>query len=345
AVTVLALALRLALGVARAGPDGLHQVFGDSWEAGNEYLPSLPAVEVGGLGWFLDRFAELVPVLPVHSAGHPPGIFVVLHTLGISSSEGMAALVIAASALTAPLTFALARTQLEERPARVAAVLFAFAPVAVLYGAASADALFAAVSTAAAALLLAKPLLARAAGTVALAVASFFNWALLGIGAWVVFVAWAREGLRRALLLGAACGVVLVAFYAGLYAVSGFDPLGTVNATGEVYRVSLARIRPYEFWLFGSPTAFLVALGLPITWYAARAASERQATALALAALLIISAVLGFTKAETERIYLFMVPLACVAAAAVIPRERLEPVLWLLAAQALGAELLFATVW
>jgi hypothetical protein len=32
-----------------------------------------------------------------------------------------------------------------------------------------------------------------------------------------------------------------------------------------------------------------------------------------------VAAVLGFTKAETERVYLFLVPLACVAAAAVLP--------------------------
>jgi methylthioxylose transferase len=55
--------------------------------------------------------------------------------------------------------------------------------------------------------------------------------------------------------------------------------------------------------------------------------------------------VLGFTKAETERIWLFFVPLACVGAAAVMPERRLVPVLGLLAAQAFLMQHLLGTVW
>jgi hypothetical protein len=55
--------------------------------------------------------------------------------------------------------------------------------------------------------------------------------------------------------------------------------------------------------------------------------------------------VLGFTKAETERIYLFLVPLACVAAATALPERYLTPVLAALAVQALASELLLFTVW
>ncbi|MBA3300583.1 MAG: hypothetical protein H0T15_01830, partial [Thermoleophilaceae bacterium] len=341
---VLALAMRLALGIARTGPGGLDQVFDTSFEAKNEYLPSLPAIDVGGLGWFLDRFAELVPALPVHSAGHPPGMLVALHAAGIDSPEGMAALTIAAGALTAPLTYWLARNLLDESQARLAAILFAFSTSAILHAAASADALFALISTLAAALLLASAPL-RAAGAMTLAIASFFSYASLGVGAWAALVVARRDGIRSALVMSGACAVALVAFYAALHALTGFDPLGAIKATEEVYRVSLARIRPYEFWVFGSPTAFLVALGLPITWYAARAAGERQSAALALAAVLVISALLGFSKAETERIWLFLAPLACVAAAQVLPRERLGLVLWLLAAQALATELALDTIW
>lgn len=57
------------------------------------------------------------------------------------------------------------------------------------------------------------------------------------------------------------------------------------------------------------------------------------------------AAVLGFTKAETERIYLYLVPLACLAAAASLPERSLGIVLGALAAQALLTELLFYTVW
>jgi hypothetical protein len=78
---------------------------------------------------------------------------------------------------------------------------------------------------------------------------------------------------------------------------------------------------------------------------AARAAASGDEGARALFAVLAIAAILGFTKAETERIYLFLVPLACVAAAAVLPARRLTIVLGALAVQALATNLLLYTVW
>ncbi len=97
--------------------------------------------------------------------------------------------------------------------------------------------------------------------------------------------------------------------------------------------------------MFGSPVAFLVALGPPVAWFALRAAGDGWGPAVALFGVLAIAAVLGFTKAETERIYLFLVPLACIAAAARMPDRLLPPVLALLAGQALAVELLLYTVW
>jgi hypothetical protein len=73
--------------------------------------------------------------------------------------------------------------------------------------------------------------------------------------------------------------------------------------------------------------------------------TERTVVTLTLAAILAVAALLGFTKAETERIWLPFAPLACVAAAAVLPVARLRAVLAVLAVQALVLELLFDTVW
>ena len=53
----------------------------------------------------------------------------------------------------------------------------------------------------------------------------------------------------------------------------------------------------------------------------------------------------GFTKAETERIWLFLVPLACVAAAPAITSRRTMAVIAVLLAQALAIEVLFDTIW
>ena len=343
----LGLAMRLAFGSARRGLDGLYAVYElGNHEAASEYLPALPALDFG-TRFFLDTFAEVGTSLPVHAIGHPPGLLVVMHWLGVDGAQAMAALTIGAGAVSIPLAYLLARVLLDERRARLATLLYVFAPSAILYGATSADALYATV-----ALLAAVPLAAAsraraalAAGASAFALASFFSYANLAVGAWAALLTWQRHGLRQALKLAAACGAALVVLYAALHLATGYDPIGVVEATETVYREGIASRRPYEFWVFGSPTAFLVALGLPIAWFLLRAAAVGDPAARALLAVLAIAAVLGFTKAETERIYLFLVPLACVAAATALPERRLHLVLGALAAQALATELLLYTVW
>ena len=151
--------------------------------------------------------------------------------------------------------------------------------------------------------------------------------------------------MRRALTVAVACGVALALFYGALALATGYDPIGALRATESVYREGIAARRPYAFWVFGSPVAFLVALGPPIAWFALRSAGAREPAAVALVAVVVIAAVLGFSKAETERIYQFLVPLACIAAAITLPAQRLAITLGALAAQALAIELLLYTVW
>lgn len=334
---VLALALRLALAAARGGPDRWYAVFAGDPEAQDEYLPALPALGVG-LHAFLDRYAEVAPSLPIHPSGHPPGMLVALRALGITTAGKMAALTIGTGALVAPLTYVLGRRVLDDARARTAALLVVFAPSALLYGATSADALYATLATAAAAGLVGSRHGARIAGAAALAVASFFSFALLGAGAWAVLV-------RRRAATAVLAAAVVITSYLALYAATGFDPIGTLRSASAAYRIGIANARPYWFWLFGSPVAFLVAMGLPLAWHALRSLAARERSAVALAAVVVASAALGFTKAENERIWLFLVPLACVAAAATLPARRLIAVLVALAAQALAVELLLGTVW
>jgi hypothetical protein len=345
AILGLALVVRLAVGAVRFGPEGWDEPWSESFNAKNEYVPSLPAVDALGVRYFLDRFDEILPALPVHTAGHPPGLLLAFHALGIDGPGAAAALAIGLGALAVPATYLVARRLLDEERARTAGVLAALASGTTLYGVVTADVVYAALGALAAILLVRSPRIAATAGAAALAVASFFSYAVLAMGAWAALVRWLRDGWRPAFAVGAACGVALAVFYVGLWALTGFELIDVVRATEEVYRESVARLRPYAFWLFGSPAAFLAFMGLPITWYAARALGERHPVAVALAVVILISAVGGFTKAETERIWLMYVPIACVAAAAVLPRERLPLVLGLLAAQSLAVELLFGTVW
>lgn len=338
---LLALTTRVALALAGGGgAERLWAVFSTDPEAHREYLPALPALRVG-LHTFLDRFAEVAPSLPTHPSGHPPGLLVTADLLGVSSARGLAALTIGLGALAAPLTYALARSLVEETSARIAALLFALAPSALLYGATSADALYATLGVGAAWALLKR----RTLGAAVLAVASFFSVALLGAGAWVVATRALKGERRYALLTAAWAAAGCAAFYGVLHAATGFDPFGTLAAMSDAYRMGIASVRPYSFWVFGAPVAFLVALGLPVAWFTLRALARAEPPAVALAAVVVVSAVLGFTKAENERIWLFLVPFACVAAAPHVPRRWVGPVLTALAAQAVAVELLLRTIW
>lgn len=345
----LTLVLRLVLNAGRGGTEQWAHPFrldGSSFEGPNEYLPALGALDKGPR-WFLDRFAELVPALPVHAAGHPPGLLLVIDALALDTPARLGALCIVAGALAVPAAYGLARTVLDEPAARVATLLLALAPGTLLFGATSADAVYALLGVLAAWPLACRPLALRALGALALAVASLFAWSLLAVGAWAALLVLLRDGWRRALALSVLCGVVLLAFYALLYALSGFDPIGTLRATEQVYRLGIAQTRPYWFWLTGSPTAFLVVLGLPISWYALRAFADRHTLALAILGVIAVASLAGFTKAETERIWLFLAPLVCLAAATQLagrPRA-LRAVAALLGAQAVLYQLFVNTVW
>jgi uncharacterized membrane protein len=344
----LALVLGVSLNISRGGVHDLWAVFktgpGGSLEAYQEYLPGLPALD-RGIHFYVAHFPQLIPSLPIHVQGNPPGPLVTLHLLGLHTPQALAALCIGLGALTAPLAYDLGRVLGGEERGRIAGALTAFSPALLAWGITSADYAFAALGLAACCLLVRPRPLPRASGALVAAAVTFFSWLLFAIPAWAVLVVLRREQWRRALALTAACVLAIVAVYGTLALVLGYDPFVTLNATAAAYRHGISRIRPIAYWLFGSPTAWWLGLGLPIGWLALRAAAAREGSALALFVVLIVSAVLGLTKAETERIWLPFVPLACLAAAAVLPSRRLPTVLWLLAAQALAVQLLFDTVW
>ena len=338
-------AIRLAVNAGRYGTGEWDRVFDleRSFEAKNEYLPALNALQYGP-GFLLDRFAELIPSLPPHAAAHPPGGLLLLDGLGVSTSASMAALCIGAGVLATPVAYATARVVLQERAARIATLLLVLSPDAVLFGATSADAVFLLLGMLAAwplalwAVRGSRPGLAL--GAVAVVAGTFFAWSLPAIAAWAAVLA-----RRRAVGLVMACAAATGLLHLGLYAATGYDVIGALRGTEDLYRFSVASKRPYLYWLFGSPVAFLVVLGLPIAWLFLRAVSQRRETAVALAVVLAVATLLGFTKAETERIWLFFVPLACIAAAPLLPERRLRLVLGLLALQGLAIELTFDTVW
>jgi methylthioxylose transferase len=345
ATFALTLVTRLALNVFRGGPGALDQPFvvGRAGEGRTEFLPALPFLE-GGVGHFLSHFPELTARFPIQAQGHPPGLLLTMHYLGIDTAPGLAALTIVVGAVAGPLLYLLGREVASEAEARAAALLFVFVPTSLLYGATSADALFATLGVLAAVGLLARRPANQALGGAGLAVATFFSYALLAVGAWAALVRWRREGIGSALRMAAVSAVVLVALFLVLDLTTGFSLIDAIRATDSRYREGIARLRPYAFWFFGSPAAFILMLG-PIAWFAARSLAAKEATAIALALVIAISVVAGYTKAETERIWLFLVPFACLAAARSISAKRLLPVLVGATAQAALIEIFLFTKW
>ncbi len=345
-----ALALGLLVNAARAGVAAWHEPFDlqgglTRSNAINEYLPGLPTLD-DGVRNYLDRFAEVVPSQSVNIAGHPPGPLLLASLVGATTDEGLAALVIGLGALCAPLVHRLALTfEAPERTARLAGLLAACSPGLILIGVTSFDYAYAAFGTAAALGLVARSWRWRLVGAAIFAVASLMSWALLGAGAWAAIAVWRRDGLRAAIVVAALAGLAMAALQGALAAGYGYDPIGTLRATEQVYRDSLARVRPYWFWVLGSPVAWGVMLGPAIIAGAVRGGLQRWAPAVALVAIVAVAALGGFTKAETERIWLFMAPLACVAAAPALARWRTTPLLAGLLLQALALSVLMNTVW
>src|SRR4051794_6524387 len=216
----LALVTLLALAAAGEGPLGWYSVYGPDAEGANEYLPALPALSLG-VHAFLDRFAELAPTLPIHPSTHPPGMVLLLYALGISSAQGMAALTVGATALCAPLTYALGRQVATEGVARIAAILLAFSPAFLIYGAASADALFACVATAALVALVSRRTALTLLGAVLLLGASLLSFALLGAGVLAVLVVLQRDGLAPAARVAGVCAAAVLGGYGALWALFG----------------------------------------------------------------------------------------------------------------------------
>lgn len=345
---LLALVLGLSLNLAHEGVRGWWTVFatghGGSVEGAYEYLGGLPAL-IHGIPFYLRNFAAVFPYIPLHAQGNPPGPLIALDLLGIRSAGGLAALCIGVGALTAPLAYDLGRVLGGEQRGRIAGLLTSFAPSILLFGVTSADYAFAALGMATACLLVRPRTGAILAGAVAGALAAFFSWLLLAIPAWAALVVLRRDGPRAAARVGVLAAGAIVAFNLVLWATCGYDPFSALQATSNAYFHGTFRYRPYAFWVFGSPAAWAVMLGLPITWFALRALGTGDGAAIATWSVVLVASLLGTTGGETERIWLPFAPLACVAAAAALPAARLRPALFLLCAQSLVVELLFFTVW
>ncbi len=320
----LALVARLGVNVIRSGPHGFIAPF-VGFEGGQEYLTTVKRVTHDPLV-FLRHFAHLVPNLPTHSAGHPPGpslIAILLNDAGLGGPWPLAVLVIAVGTLAVPLTYLLGGALgLEDGAARLAALMAALAPAAVIESVTSMDAVFATLAVGTLVVILRGRYWL---GGALVWLCSFMSYALAAVPMWAVLVIWRQRSLREAVRMTVRVAAVTIALTLVARYAFGYNLIGAFQATNHRYLYgpgSDAMHRPESFWLFGDIAAFLFGLGVPVVLGLGVALVRRSPEAWALAAVVLLAAAGGYTKGEVERIWLFLIPLAALAAAPCLPRFR-----------------------
>lgn len=340
-----------------------------------EYLFDLPRVT--GIGQMLSIFSEHILTTGqdpdqtwfwvTHVGAHPPGAFAVfigLDRLGLSGGGAAGVVVMLVGASAAAATAVTLRALGVEgsvrgtgvggedlaRRALPFAVLF---PGAVWVGV-SADGMFAGVLAWGVALLALAATRTRRRGTVGfglvagavLAFSLYLSYGL-AVGALLplaVLVATRRWSVLAPALAGAA--VVVAAF-----TVSGFWWLDGFEKVRLIYADSIARDRPYEYFVHANIAAVLFALGPAVVAGLRRLVAHPRALPVG-AALLVGAGVLaialadysGLSKAEVERIWLpfgVWVVLAC----GLLPRRQVRGWLLLQALLALAVNHLLETPW
>lgn len=300
-----------------------------------EYVPAVAEVGDDPVSWltsFAERAAERDH--PLHVNGHPPLMVLVLWVwdrIGLSGAGWAGALVIGVGASAVVAVAVTLRGLGDERSARAALPFLVLGPFAVTV-ATSADSFFLGVGVwAAAALTLGvrrgRPLLVLLGGLLAGSL-PYLSYGLLPLGAVLVaalFLA-TRSPSDRATLRSPP---VLVALVAGLLVVPAVLTLGGfwwpdgVVATHEAWATGKGDDRPYVYSFLANFAILGVLVG-PATAAGAVLRPRRAPAVLAAAALVgvVVLAVSGVTRLETERIWLPFAPWMVAVCAALPRRDR-----------------------
>jgi methylthioxylose transferase len=283
-----------------------------------DYLAALPLM--GSPGRFLSELVPTIARYPSHVRAHPPGLALVvfgMDAIGLRGAGWIAALEHAVGALSVPAVLIAVREVAGEARARAAAPFLAFLPAAAFWS--SGDAIFLGVGAWAVALLILatgaggrrRDLLALGGGVLAGA-GLFLSYGLVLLGAVPLAVAVGRRAWRPLVF-----AALPIAIGFALFAVGGFWWFDGLAATRAQYAVSLARVRPYPYFLTANLAALLIALG-PAVWVAVARLRDRRLWLLVGGAIVAVAIadLSGLSKAEVERIWLPFMPWIAVAAAA-----------------------------
>lgn len=358
-LTAWAVALAWMLGLDAI--DGWSRLGGVLASAG-EYLPTARAVADQGLlkgsAELIGSYIERIPLdhpnnLPVHLAGHPPAavlFFAVLVSLGVTSTWWIG-FIVAALAATIPVAIVLTLRELHALAAGRAIVPFLVTAPAAIWLAVSADAVFATVGAWGIMVLSKSAARATTDGrTIAwalvsgllLGIGTFMNYGFPLIGLVAITVLLVARNFRP--LMWSVLAALVVAF---AFALAGFAWWEAYPVLEQRYWDGLASARPPSYWLWANIAALLFATG-PVLgvgvlgtlgalvrnwrgiWSGAELSGQpmdpekRVIVLVSLAAILMVvfADLSNMSRAEVERIWLFMVPWLLVSVALIPPRSR-----------------------
>jgi thiosulfate reductase cytochrome b subunit len=311
------------------------------------YLHDVPLV--GSPGAFLSGFVDRIGMYSAHVRAHPPGMVLLLWSLdrlGLSGPGWVAALEILGGAAAVPAASIAVREVAGEAAARRAVPFLVLAPAAVTL-AASGDALFTGVAAWAIALVvLATGRTGRTSdglawvGGVLFGATLFLSYGLVLLSLLPLAVAIGRRRFRP--LAAAAVGIAAVV---GAFGAAGFWWGAGLLAARREYLASVARFRPYGYFLVADLAAFAVILGPAAI--AGLVRLRHRATWLLVGGALVAVAladVSGMSKGEVERIWLPFAPWVLLAAAA-LPERTGRAWLAATAVAALALQLLVVSPW
>ena len=321
--------------VSLAATDGLSHIM-DPVVDPTEYwtnLDRLPSISQTVSSWSDYRF---LLDYTTHLKGHPPGFIVVLQLferIGLGQPWVVASLSWLSLAAITPGTMLLVRNMVDERLALCVAPFLALAPFAV-WSATSADAFFTALLVWGCALTVValrgrsqvrSGLAAVGAGLVlAFVVFSTYGAAVAMVIPMAIVVLLPRVAVRRRASVAGLAGVGALVV-TGAFRAAGFWWFDGLNTTKDFYRWGTSQFRPQNYFIVANVAVLLIALG-PAFIAGLTTAGKSRLWVLVGAAMVavVVANVSGYSKAETERIWLIFMPFLMTAAATVR-----HPRLWL----------------
>lgn len=293
--------------VSLAATDGWFGLTNPTVLRGDEYLLDVP--QVGEPGPFLRGFTDDIDRYVTHVRSHPPGLLLGLwglDRLGLGGPGWAAALFIAGGAAAVSAVLVTVRRVAGEATARAALPFVVLAPTA-LWVATTADALFAGVAAwSVAGVVLALHRDDRRGDRLALAGGLGFGvLAHLAYGALLValvplVVALARWRARPLVLAALGALPVFAAFSA-----AGFWWVDGLLTTAGEYGESVARTRPYGYFVVANVAALAIVVGPAVAVGLARLRDRALWLLVGGAALACaVADVSGMSKGEVERIWL-----------------------------------------